>query len=58
MPIVIAAINGFALQRADSLTSTSVWVGATILSGRVAEGIRYATLTNALPNRFFRLHRP
>ncbi len=52
------AINGFALQRADSLTSTSVWVGATILSSRVTEGIRYATLTNAVPNRFFRLHRP
>jgi subtilisin family serine protease len=52
------AISGFALQRADSLTSTSVWVGATILSTRVAEGIRSATLTNAVPNRFFRLHRP
>jgi thermitase len=52
------AINGFALQRADSMTSTSVWVGATILSSRVAEGIRYATVTNAVPNRFFRLHRP
>ena len=52
------AISGFALQRADSLASTSVWVGATILSSRVAEGIRYATLTNSVPNRFFRLHRP
>jgi hypothetical protein len=46
--------SGFTLQRADSLTSTTAWSTATILSTRLINGIRIVTV----PNRFFRPHRP
>jgi subtilisin family serine protease len=48
----------FSLQRADSLTATTTWSAASIISVRTTNGIRYVTVTNAAPNRFFRLHRP
>jgi hypothetical protein len=50
--------NGFGLQRADSLSSTSVWTSAAVLSPRLTNGIRIVTVTNGVPNRFFRLYRP
>jgi hypothetical protein len=52
------SISGFGLQRADSLTATTVWATASTLSARLSNGVRYVTVTNAVPNRFFRLYRP
>jgi hypothetical protein len=52
------SISGFGLQRADSLTTTTVWATASTLSARLSNGVRYVTVTNAVPNRFFRLYRP
>lgn len=50
--------TGFNLQRTDTLTSTSTWAAASAVATRLVNGIRYVTVTNAVPNRFFRLHRP
>jgi subtilisin family serine protease len=50
--------SGFTLQRADTLNPTSTWASASAVSTRLVNGIRYVTVTNAVPNRFFRLHRP
>src|SRR6185503_9319427 len=49
---------GFSPQRSDSLGITASWAAITILSSRTTNGIRYVTVTNAGPNRFFRLLRP
>jgi subtilisin family serine protease len=49
---------GFTLQRTDSLTPNTTWATASILSSRLSNGIRYVTVTNTMPNRFFRLYRP
>jgi subtilisin family serine protease len=48
----------FSFQRADSLSATSIWTNAATISARLVNGIRYVTVTNAVPNRFFRLYRP
>jgi hypothetical protein len=53
-----AAAAGFSLQRADSMSPAATWSTASILSGRITNGIRYVTVTNPVPNRFFRLYRP
>jgi len=52
------SITGFTLQRVDSLSPTTAWAAASLVSSRLSNGIRYATVTNAAPNRFFRLYRP
>jgi thermitase len=49
--------TGFNPQRADSLSSSSAWVPASFLSTRLVNSIRYITVTNGVPNRFFRLYR-
>ena len=50
--------SGFSLQRTDTFSPTSTWIGATFLSSRLANGIRYVVVTNATPTRYFRLYRP
>ena len=50
--------SGFILQRADSLAPTSVWAAGFFVSTRLTNGIRSVTVTNAVPNRFFRLVKP
>jgi hypothetical protein len=50
--------SGFTAQRTDTLSPTSTWAGASAVSTRLVNGIRYVTVTNAVPNRFFRLRRP
>lgn len=45
-----------ALERSDSLSPTSTWSGATFVSSRLANGIRYIVVINAVPNRYFRLY--
>jgi hypothetical protein len=52
------SVSGFNLQRADSLSASSVWAISGIVSARLENGIRYVTVTNGAPNRFFRLYRP
>ncbi len=52
------SMTGFTLQRADSLTAATAWTGASVVSTRLTDGIRYVTVTNAVPNRFFRLYKP
>jgi hypothetical protein len=49
--------TGFTLQRADSPSPTTAWAAASVVSSRLTNGIRYVTVTNAVPNRFFRLYR-
>ena len=49
---------GFNLQRADTLAPTSSWTAASAVSVGLTNGIRYVTVTNAVPNRLFRLYRP
>ena len=51
-------IGGFTFQRADSLAPTSAWATTSFLFTRLTNGIRYLTVTNAVPNRFFRLYKP
>jgi subtilisin family serine protease len=52
------ASAGFNLQRADSLGSTTAWAAASFVTSRLTNGIRILTVTNSVPNRFFRLYRP
>ena len=49
---------GFGLQRADGLSSTTAWTTASVISSRLTNGIRVVTVTNPVPNRFFRLIKP
>jgi hypothetical protein len=49
---------GFILQRADSLAPTSAWAAGSFVSTRLTNGIRSVTVSNAVPNRFFRLFKP
>jgi thermitase len=48
---------GFNLQRADTVKTTN-WSAAGVVSARLVNGVRIVTITNAVPNRFFRLYRP
>jgi hypothetical protein len=50
--------SGFSLQRADSLTATTTWTSASLVSSGLTNGIRVVAVTNAVPNRFFRLYKP
>jgi hypothetical protein len=52
------SVTGFNFQRSDALGAEANWGSAAFVSNRLANGIRYLTLTNAVPNRFFRLYRP
>jgi len=52
------SIGGFTFQSADSLAPTSAWTAASFVSARLTNGIRFVTVTNGAPNRFFRLYRP
>jgi subtilisin family serine protease len=49
---------GFNLQRTERLGSTTSWVAASFVTSRLTNGYRVLTVTNAVPNRFFRLYRP
>ena len=51
------ATTGFTLQRANSFSTTG-WTTASVTSSGLTNGIRYVTVTNAMPTRFFRLYRP
>jgi hypothetical protein len=50
--------TGFSLQRADSLSATRIWTTPSLVSSRLTNGLRIVTVTNAVPNRFFRLYKP
>lgn len=50
--------TGFNIQRSDTLGATTNWAFASSLSNRLVNGVRYLTLTNAVPSRFYRLVRP
>jgi hypothetical protein len=48
---------GISLQRTDN-PGTTAWVGASVVSSGLTNGIRYVKVTNSVPSRFFRLYRP
>jgi hypothetical protein len=48
---------GFTLQWTDALTSAN-WSAAASVSTGLTNGVRFLTVINAGPNRFFRLYRP
>jgi hypothetical protein len=50
--------SGFSLQRADTFSTTTTWTSPSLVSSRLTNGLRIVTVTNAGPNRFFRLYKP
>jgi len=50
--------GGFTLKQADNLGDAATWTAASVVSTSLANGIQFATVTNAPKQRFFRLSQP